>query len=264
MRYRCRFFVLARVLSSLFCYASVKMMLFWFFYELSILCLLYLLAVESPYSERYLASWYLGGYVVLTRLPMLLCVIYLGGWRGEFFLSFIGGSFEWGRFFCLIVLCVSFITKIPLFPFHSWLPVVHAEASSPVSVCLRGFIMKLGVLGVFRFGFYFLPEFVFSYSYVLIVLIFRVFVFLFSCQELDGKRWLAFLRLSHIVFCAVGLRLVRFESLLGLFLFCLGHGVSAGLTFLYLWLFYGISGSRKWMILKSGAGSGFIFRSLSF
>lgn len=64
------------VVSSLFCYCCCNVLLFWVFYEISILSLLYLLVRDSPYSERYNASWYLLGYVVLTSLPMLLCIFY--------------------------------------------------------------------------------------------------------------------------------------------------------------------------------------------
>ena len=66
---------------SIFCslvrFCCVHSLGFWVFYEMSILFLLLLLVIESPYSERYVASWYLLGYVVLTRLPMLLCIFYL-------------------------------------------------------------------------------------------------------------------------------------------------------------------------------------------
>ena len=72
-----------RVVSSVLCYMSVKVLLFWVFYEVSILSLFYLLVVDSPYSERYIASWYLLGYVVLTSLPMLLCLVFLSVFYGS-------------------------------------------------------------------------------------------------------------------------------------------------------------------------------------
>lgn len=90
----------------------------------------------------------------------------------------------------LVLLLVSFlfITKIPLFPFQAWLPIVHAEARRVVSVCLRGYIMKLGVLGIFRFGYWVLPDFLFGEIYVGLMLLVAVFLFLFSGFELDSKR----------------------------------------------------------------------------
>lgn len=234
------------VVCSLVSYCCVHALVFWVFYEMSILFLLLLLIVESPYSERYIASWYLLGYVVLTRLPMLLCLFYLSFRWGSYDLRFWFDSFEVCRSVgTLAVLGIMFITKIPLPPFHVWLPIVHAEASSVVSVCLSGYVMKLGVLGVCRFCSFVLPTYLFSEIYIIVIMLLSVLFFFRASRELDGKRWLAFLRLSHIIIVSVCLCVVRFEGSTIAFIFSLGHGLSAGVTFILLWLAYDISGSRN-------------------
>lgn len=88
----------------------------------------------------------------------------------------------------LIVLSVLFIVKIPLIPFHVWLPLVHAEATSPVSVCLRGYVMKLGILGLCRICGWVLPDYVFSVVYLVACLVSSFLFFFLACCELDGKR----------------------------------------------------------------------------
>nr|YP_008994157.1 NADH dehydrogenase subunit 4 [Metagonimus yokogawai]AGN12759.1 NADH dehydrogenase subunit 4 [Metagonimus yokogawai] len=252
------------VFSSVLCYCCVHALWFWVFYEMSIVPLLVLLVVDSPYSERYIASWYLLGYVVLTSLPMLLCLFYLAQAMGGFNMSSwgeVGQSGEVG-FFCLLVLALMFVTKIPLPPFHVWLPIVHAEASSPVSVCLSGYIMKLGVLGVLRFCFSVAPNWVFSPVYVIVCLLLSVLFFFSASRELDGKRWLAFLSLSHILVAPVCLS-VGDWSLGGVaFLYCLGHGLSAGVTFLFLWLSYNTCSTRNLVLLKAGMSSSLFVRLL--
>lgn len=137
---------------------------------------------------------------------MFLCVLFLCRSAGSFnMLLFSNDCGLISVSLCVIVLGVLFITKIPLFPFHCWLPVVHAESPSSVSVCLRGYIMKLGVLGVYRFCFNLLPGVIFSFEYSVIVMCASFLFFLLSCFELDGKRWLAFLRLAHIsIVCLAG------------------------------------------------------------
>lgn len=240
------------VIFSILCYTSAHVFLFWGFYELSILFLLLLLVVDSPYSERFIASWYLLGYVVFTRLPMFLCILYVSLSTGSYNLCVWGSSYlSKGSIICLIILSILFITKIPLFPFHVWLPIVHAEAPSPVSVCLRGYIMKLGVLGLYRFSWSFLPDTIFSYFYVFLVLVISLSFFLSASRELDGKRWLAFLSLAHISIVCLGVCVTSHNNCLLPYYFCLGHGLSAGATFILLWLFYDISGSRNWGVLKS-------------
>nr|YP_010704125.1 NADH dehydrogenase subunit 4 [Plagiorchis elegans]WCO87335.1 NADH dehydrogenase subunit 4 [Plagiorchis elegans] len=246
---------------SILCYSCSNSLLFWFFYEMSILCLLFLLVKESPYSERYIATWYLLGYVVVTSLPMLACIFYISlsfgtfnifGWQSEQGIHVPEGLF--------VFLAFLFVTKIPLFPFHVWLPIVHAEASSIVSVCLSGFIMKLGILGGFRLCYSVIPEYVFFNFYVLFLLAFSVSFFFSACRELDGKRWLAFLSLSHIIIPILCLCSGLFDNVSVSFLYCLGHGLSAGVTFLLLWIMYDVTGTRNWFLVKHCVSNSLFFR----
>nr|QDA21731.1 NADH dehydrogenase subunit 4 [Amphimerus sp. JM-2019] len=258
------FMIVLSIFSSLLCYCCVHSVWFWVFYEMSMVPLLVLLVLESPYSERYVASWYLLGYVVFTSLPMLLCLFYLSLESGSFDLRFWGFGEDYaGSVVAYFILAVMFMTKIPLPPFHVWLPMVHAEASSPVSVCLSGYMMKLGVLGVFRFCSSMLPDLVFSAAYVLVCFFCASLFFFSASRELDGKRWLAFLSLCHMMVVAACL-CVGDWVLGGLsFLYCLGHGLSAGAMFLFLWLVYEVSGTRNLLLLKNGVSGSSLLRVLA-
>ena len=222
------FFLLGRLVFTCLCFCVKHSILFWFFYELSMLPLLYLIFYDSPYSERFVAGWYFAAYLLVTSLPLVLVLIYL---------SFVNGSFYFSDWSCgpacmlavYVTLSFIFFTKVPLRPFHTWLPVVHAEATSIVSIFLRGYIMKLGLLGVFR-----CTPFIFSgslVSYVFVCCVFSVFFLITAAKELDGKRWLAFLSLSHIVVPFLGFYVCNWEVVSLTFLFCFGHGLSAGLVF---------------------------------
>nr|AKC58418.1 NADH dehydrogenase subunit 4 [Eurytrema pancreaticum] len=248
------------VVCSVLSYCCVNSFWFWCFYELSILSLLLLLIVESPYSERYVASWYLLGYSVLSSLPMLLCLVYLSLRLGTFNFG-CWSLWEGGSVDCvvLVVLGVLFIVKVPLTPFHVWLPLVHAEATSPVSVCLSGYVMKLGILGLCRICSWVLPDFVFTVPYLVVCLVSSFLFFFGACCELDGKRWLAFMSLSHIVIACVCLGEFEYEGVGLCLLYCLGHGLSAAVTFIFLWVSYEITGSRNWLVLKSVVWSGPLF-----
>nr|YP_009326178.1 NADH dehydrogenase subunit 4 [Paragonimus ohirai]APD26970.1 NADH dehydrogenase subunit 4 [Paragonimus ohirai] len=256
-----RFMIFLSLVSSLFSYCCVHSLGFWVFYEGAILPLLFLLIRESPYSERYVAAWYLLGYVILTSLPMLLCLFYFSVEAGSFNVRYWEEA-SVGGFSVILLLSVLFITKIPLPPFHVWLPIVHAEASSPVSVCLSGYIMKLGLLGVYRFCFWLLPSYIFSVPYVGIGVLMTLLFFFSAARELDGKRWLAFMSLAHILIPAVCLCVSGFDNLGISFLYCLGHGASAGVMFLFLWLAYEVSGSRNWAVLKFGLSNSLLMRFL--
>nr|YP_009829430.1 NADH dehydrogenase subunit 4 [Enterogyrus malmbergi]QJD07092.1 NADH dehydrogenase subunit 4 [Enterogyrus malmbergi] len=239
-----RSFLLVSVVSSLLCFMSNNALLFWFFYELSILPLLISLFVNSPYSERFIAGWYLLGYVIVTSLPMLFILVYLSVTNGSYFISSWNITDEIGHILAFI-LFVLFITKVPLPPFHSWLPIVHAEASTFVSVVLSGYVMKLGIIGVFRFC---SEIFMGLGSFISVVFLFSIMFLFVSYSELDTKRWLAFLSLSHILIAVVAIYYVEGFSFISI-VFCLGHGLSAGLMFYLFSVFYNACGSRNWLII---------------
>nr|UDU84932.1 NADH dehydrogenase subunit 4 [Haematoloechus sp. CW13H] len=244
------FVISLSILCSVLSYSCVHSLLFWGFYEVSIFSLLLLLILDSPYSERYLAVWYLGGYMFLTGLPMLAILLYFSFLQGTFL--FVNWDLDCDfSVIIMVILSILFMTKIPLFPFHSWLPVVHAEASSVVSICLSGYVMKLGFLGILRVCYVVLPDYVFSCFYYLLLLGVCVIFFFVCISELDGKRWLAFLSLCHMITPVSCFSFGFFDGVDIGVVYCLGHGVAAGLIFVWLWLLSDISGSRNWLIIKN-------------
>lgn len=242
-------FLSLSLLFSCLCFCVKHSVVFWFFYELAMLPLLYLIFYDSPYSERFIAGWYFAGYLLVTRLPLILVLIYLSVVNNRFYFSNWVSSSA-GSVAIYLALAFIFFTKVPLSPFHTWLPIVHAEATRIVSIFLSGYIMKLGLLGVFR-----CTPFIFGGSfffYAFICCVCSVFFLITASAELDGKRWLAFLSLSHIVVPFVGFYICCWERVSLSFLFCFGHGLSAGLVFGILWFFYNSTKSRNWLLLKSG------------
>uniref|UniRef100_UPI00315D279C NADH dehydrogenase subunit 4 n=1 Tax=Cichlidogyrus halli TaxID=321991 RepID=UPI00315D279C len=239
-------------LASIICFLSDNIVLFWLTYEVAILLLIFCVLVGSPYSERFLAFWYLLGYVGATSLPLLVSVLYVGvsGLSTSFScnetvnggMGLILGSF----------IFVLFATKVPLPPFHSWLPVVHAEASTFVSVCLSGFIMKLGIAGIYRFV---LDSSGGIMPGLAVLLWYSVFIIGSCLSELDTKRWLAYLSLGHIIVGVVGL--VNNEDIVKEApLYCLGHGFSAMLLFVVFLFLYELLGSRNWFSVILGGRLG--------
>ena len=241
-------FLSVSLLFRFLCFCVNHAVLFWCFYELSMLPLLYLIFRDSPYSERFIAGWYFSAYLLITSLPLILILLYLCYCKDSMFFK----AWSSGNSGFAICRCIAFVffTKVPLWPFHTWLPIVHAEATRIVSIFLSGYIMKLGLLGVYRcVPVLFKREFL---IYFYICCVFSIFFIVSASGELDGKRWLAFLRLSHILVPFLGLFVCGWETIHLTFLFCLGHGLSAGFVFGFLWLFYDVTNRRNWLVLKSG------------
>nr|BDI55376.1 NADH dehydrogenase subunit 4 [Cylindrotaenia japonica] len=243
----CRLFLGASLVFSGLCFCVNHSVLFWCCYELSMLPLLLLIFKDSPYSERFAAGWYFLSYLSVTSLPLILVLLYLSALNGSFFFNCWGGRGE-SSWLIALLLAFIFFTKVPLVPFHTWLPIVHAEATSIVSIFLSGYIMKLGLLGVYRCTNYLFDSSLICY---LFFCCFLSIVFLISaCGELDGKRWLAFLSLAHIVIPFFGIFVSDWSMINVPFFYCLGHGLSAGLVFCLLWCFYDLSNSRNWVLVK--------------
>jgi len=228
-------FISGSVLMSIICFNTRNSLVFWASYEVSILLLLMILYLDSPYSERPLACWYLVGYLCFTRLPLLLCILYLSSFEGSLgIFAMSRGGLGVDKLVCLLVMSVCFIVKVPLYPFHSWLPAVHAEAPRVISVCLSGYVMKLGIYGLYRFCSPVVSGVIFSSHYVFVLVLFGVIFMLFAQGELDGKRWLAYLSLSHMVCSALGMYLVGYHGYTYPVYKCLGHGLRSSASFILL------------------------------
>nr|QXU59684.1 NADH dehydrogenase subunit 4 [Cephalochlamys namaquensis] len=242
------FFLTMSLIFTVLCFCSNHSIFFWCFYELSMLPLLYLIFCDSPYSERFIAGWYFAVYLLVTSLPLILLLGYFSFINNSLFFS--SWVFQNNILYLYAILAFIFFTKVPLCPFHTWLPIVHAEATSVVSIFLSGYIMKLGLLGVYRCSpFLFNGNFV---VYLFLCCVFSIFFIVTAANELDGKRWLAFLSLSHILVPFLGFYVTSWGSINLSFFYCLGHGLSAGLVFGFLWYFYDKTNTRNWILLKSG------------
>lgn len=255
-----RFYLFLSLLFSALCFCTNHSVLFWCFYELAMLPLIYLIFKESPYSERFLAGWYFCSYLLVTRLPLILILIYISRVQNTFLIT------EWEvdsrvSYLIFVVLSFVFLTKVPLTPFHTWLPIVHAEATSIVSIFLRGYIMKLGLLGIFRCTRVIFKDGLFVYMFMCCFACF--YYFFASIGELDGKRWLAFLSLAHITVPFLAFFIAEGSDIMFMFLYCLGHGLGAGIVFGLLWLFYDICNRRNWFVIKSSTCNGKLLMTLS-
>jgi NADH:ubiquinone oxidoreductase subunit 4 (subunit M) len=133
-----------------------------------------------------------------------------------------------------------FSVKIPLLPFHIWLPEAHVEAPTPGSVILAGILLKLGTYAAFRF---LLNGFLSIYS----DLQFIIFIFIFSgllyssmvaLAQFDIKRVIAYSSIAHMNFLLFGLFSQTLCGLFGAFIFMFGHAITSSALFLSVGVLY--------------------------
>ena len=142
----------------------------------------------------------------------------------------------WGFFF-------AFAIKVPMFPFHTWLPDAHTEAPTAGSVILAGVLLKMGTYGFLRFSLPMLPKDPLlsgKIVHILIVLslIGIVYGAIVCLMQKDMKRLIAYSSVSHLGFCTLGIFALTPQGLSGSVLQQVNHGISTGALFLLVGFLY--------------------------
>ena len=139
----------------------------------------------------------------------------------------------WGLFF-------AFAIKVPMFPFHTWLPDAHTEAPTAGSVILAGVLLKMGTYGFLRFSVPMLPEATKHYAWLMMVVsvIGIIYGALVCMMQKDMKRLIAYSSVSHMGFCTLGIFALTPMGIQGSILQQLNHGISTGALFLIVGVLY--------------------------
>jgi len=142
----------------------------------------------------------------------------------------------WGFFF-------AFAIKVPMFPFHTWLPDAHTEAPTAGSVILAGVLLKMGTYGFIRFSLPLLPADPMMRSRIIKVVIFLsivgiIYGALVCLMQKDMKRLIAYSSVSHLGFCTLGIFALTPNGLSGSVLQQINHGISTGALFLIVGVLY--------------------------
>jgi len=139
----------------------------------------------------------------------------------------------WGLFF-------AFAIKVPMFPFHTWLPDAHTEAPTAGSVILAGVLLKMGTYGFLRFSVPMLPDATRQYAWLMMVVSVIAIIYgaLVCMMQKDMKRLIAYSSVSHMGFCTLGIFALTPMGIQGSILQQLNHGISTGALFLIVGVLY--------------------------
>ncbi len=151
---------------------------------------------------------------------------------------------------------VAFAIKVPVFPFHTWLPDAHVEAPTPISVLLAGVLLKMGCYGFFRICFPFFPGAARELAYALAILgvINIVYGACVAMAQTDFKKMIAYSSVSHMGFVLLGLASLNLTGFNGALLEMFNHGIITGAMFLLVGVLYDRAHTRD--LSKFGGLSG--------
>ncbi len=137
---------------------------------------------------------------------------------------------------------LGFAIKVPMFPFHTWLPDAHVEAPTAGSVVLASVLLKMGTYGFIRFSLPLLPEASIHQTIVRVLIVLSLIGILYgalvSLMQKDWKKLVAYSSVSHLGFCTLGIFALNPNGLAGSVLQQVNHGISTGMLFLVIGVIY--------------------------
>jgi NADH-quinone oxidoreductase subunit M len=137
---------------------------------------------------------------------------------------------------------IGFAIKVPMFPFHTWLPDAHVEAPTAGSVILAGVLLKMGTYGLIRFSLPFFPGVAMHPKVRLWIIVLSIIGIIYgalvSLMQKDMKKLVAYSSVSHLGFCTLGIFALNQAGLAGSVLQQINHGISTGALFLIVGILY--------------------------
>ncbi|UCD84318.1 MAG: NADH-quinone oxidoreductase subunit M [Deltaproteobacteria bacterium] len=270
------FLLLDTGMMGIFC--SLDFFLFYIFWEVMLLPMYFLIGIWGGPDREYAAIKFflytlLGSVLILLAMlalyfatePHTFDMTKLMAARG----SFVGPFWK----VVFIGLFIGFAIKVPIFPFHTWLPDAHVEAPTAISVILAGVLLKMGVYGLLRISYPILPEATvwFSYPLVILGLINIIYGALCAMAQKDFKKLVAYSSISHMGYCLLGMAAFTQAGMNGAVLQMFNHGTITGMLFLLVGVIYdrahhrdinGFGGLATQMPIYAGMTSLAFFASL--
>jgi len=238
-------------------FLAQNLLLFFLFFEVELIPLYLLIAIWGGARRGYAATKFLiyTAFAGIVLLASFLGTAWLSGASSFDIVGVIGESHLAGgsplplvrQIVLLAGILLAFGIKIPLVPFHTWLPDAHVEASTPVSVLLAGVLLKLGTYGMLRFGLGLFPDAwavaaPWLASWAVVSVLYGA-----SCAiaQQDMKKIVAYSSVAHMGYILLASAAATPVSMLGTVLQMVSHGLISAVLFLTVGVVYKKSGSRN-------------------
>ena len=237
--YMVAFLLLETLLIGMF--SAVDTLLFYIFFE-GVLIPMFLIVGIWGGERRIYASFKFFLYTLLGSVLMLIAIIFMYQTSNTMNIEELSNfkftknqqNWLWLAFFA------SFAVKIPMWPFHTWLPDAHVEAPTSGSVILAGVLLKMGGYGFIRFSINIFPE-ASNYFYPLIFIlsiIAIIYTSLVALAQTDWKKLIAYSSVAHMGIVTIGIFVVNQQGLEGAMIQMLSHGVVSAALFLCVGVIY--------------------------
>lgn len=239
-------------------FLALDLFLFYIFWELMLVPLYFMIGIWGSKNRIY-ATMKFVIYTLVGSLLMLIGMIWMYYNNGEI----VNGVMEYTRTYSyelmlqtqsgkgslasfhsatwpFLALFLAFAIKVPLFPFHTWLPDAHTEAPTAGSVILAGVLLKTGGYGMLRFCLPLFPEAAISFSVLIswLAVIAIIYGAMTAIVQTDIKRLVAYSSVSHMGFVVLGIFSLNEQGMTGAILQMVNHGISTSGLFLAVGMLY--------------------------
>ncbi|MFM7056729.1 MAG: NuoM family protein [Planctomycetota bacterium] len=268
-------------LIGVFC--AFDLVLFYVFFEMTLIPLFFLIAVWGGRDRKWAAVKFFlytlaGSLVTLSGLIWLVLHVAAAGLQNP---TSLPALLAWLREHPLepavqealfIAVSMGFLIKVPVFPFHTWLPLAHVEAPTAGSVILAGVLLKLGTYGFLRICLPLFPAASISIGLPVVGLLSVIGIIygsLCALWQSDIKKLVAYSSVAHLGFCMLGLFALNAEGMTGSVLQMINHGLSTGALFILVGMVYDRYHTREMSEMGGLAtklpriGIGMVFISMS-
>ena len=230
-------------------FVSLDFLLFFLFWEITLVPMYFIIAIWGGPRRAYAAIKFVI-YTATGSILMLLGIITLYWHHAQQFqvytfninelirtqLPWAAGWWVFWAFF------IGFAVKVPMWPFHTWLPDAHVEAPTAGSVVLASVLLKMGTYGFIRFSLPLLPETAKDPKVVSIVAIISIIAIVYGAlvcmMQKDMKKLIAYSSVSHMGFCTLGIIALNPQGIAGSVIQQINHAISTGMLFLIVGVVY--------------------------
>ena len=222
-------------------FASIDIILFYIFFE-SVLIPMFLIIGIWGGNRRIYASFKFFLYTLLGSVLMLIAIIYIYQNTNSVDMAYLQGNFfsKNVQLFLWLAFFASFAVKIPMWPFHTWLPDAHVEAPTAGSVILAGILLKMGGYGFIRFSLGILPEAsnFFTPLIMFLSIIAIIYTSLVALAQTDMKKLIAYSSVAHMGMVTIGIFIANIQGLEGAMMQMISHGIVSAALFLIVGVVY--------------------------
>ncbi|HET7460660.1 MAG TPA: NADH-quinone oxidoreductase subunit M [Longimicrobium sp.] len=236
-------------------FVALDMFLFYVFWEVMLIPMYFMIGIWGG-RERVYAAVKFFLFTTVGSLLMLVAILWLwwhvssaAGHPSFSYFDFLRLPLtSLQQFLLFMAFALAFAIKVPVFPFHTWLPHAHVQAPTAGSVVLAGVLLKMGTYGFIRFGLTLFPDFaagkilwhghpIAQYAMILGV-IGIIYTAMVAAVQSNAKKLVAYTSVAHLGFVILGIFAYNLQGMQGALLVMIGHGLSTPMLFFLLGMLY--------------------------